>query len=388
MGLSRAMAARTAAAVLIVLGTSAALSASDNTHKSTEPRSGAPAANTTAGKPGKGNNPGSTEARSGENKSNSKTSGKSTPAELSMAGGNAPSGNENSANPDANTTAAETKNTTKTDTGAGNSNEQQATYTADEALAMLKEGNARWVSGNTTSPNSDASRRRETAAGQHPFVTVITCADSRCPVERLFDRGVGEVFVSRVAGNVIGDHAAGTIEYGVEHLHTPLVLVMGHTGCGAVKAAAANAHPGHNIDSLIAEITPAVERARQTQPNATGEEFLNIAVRENVYQQMFDLLKTSPLTATMVQNGQVKLIGAVYDISTGKVEFIGEHPWQQQLIEAMNLPKDNPATPTVASKENVKPSARAATKAEPTSEPLPNSTTADAESDGDEHAGH
>lgn len=205
----------------------------------------------------------------------------------------------------------------------------------DQALTLLTEGNARWVAGNPTSPNADPSRRRETAAGQNPFVTVITCADSRCPVERLFDRGVGDVFVARVAGNVIDANVAGTVEYGVEHLHTPLIVVMGHTACGAVKAAASGAKVGHNIDSLLAEIAPAVQRAKSTNPGIEGDALVTAAIRENVYQSMFDLLKTSPLTAEMVSQNKVRLVGAVYDLSTGKVEFLGAHPWQDQLIQAM-----------------------------------------------------
>lgn len=228
---------------------------------------------------------------------------------------------------------------------------ESAPLNAQQALKMLKDGNARWVAGNPTAPNSDASRRRVTATdGQNPFVTVVTCADSRCPVERLFDRGVGDVFVSRIAGNVIGNHAAGTIEYGVEHLHTPLVVVMGHTSCGAVKAAAAGAKPGHNINSLISEITPAVVRAQAANPGASDEQIVNAAIRENVYQSMFELLKTSPMTAKFVQEGKVELVGAVYDISTGKVEFLGTHPWQTQLLEAM-LPRTDAATTATANAE-------------------------------------
>lgn len=225
------------------------------------------------------------------------------------------------------------------------------TYTPDQALSMLVEGNARWVSGNPTSPNTDASRRSQTAQnGQFPFVTVITCADSRCPVERIFDRGVGDVFVARVAGNVVDTNTAGTVEYGVEHLHTPVIVVMGHTACGAVKAACAGAKPGHNIDALLSEISPAVARAKTLNPNAQGDEFINIAIRENVFQSIFDLLNTSPMTAKFVQEKKVKLVGAVYDISTGKVEFLGEHPWQDQLIQA-TLPRANPTSHETAGAE-------------------------------------
>src|SRR5262249_10338084 len=113
---------------------------------------------------------------------------------------------------------------------------------AEEGLKLLKEGNARWGAGKPENPATEAWRRELLAeAGQKPFVTVLACSDSRVPVERLFDRGVGDVFVVRVAGNVIGGDESGSIEYGIEHLHTPLLVIMGHTKCGAVQAAATHA---------------------------------------------------------------------------------------------------------------------------------------------------
>jgi carbonic anhydrase len=208
--------------------------------------------------------------------------------------------------------------------------------TAQGALEALKAGNARWVSGKATSPNTGAERRADTAAnGQKPFVTIYTCADSRLPVERIFDCGVGDVFVLRLAGNVIGEHSAGTIEYGVDHLHTPLLVVMGHTKCGAVGAACAGGHAGGNVDSLLAEIAPAVERAKKVHPEATDAQLVEFAVRENVWQSIFDLLRTSEGVRGMVVEGKVTVVGAVCDISTGKVDFLGEHPWQSQLLQAL-----------------------------------------------------
>jgi len=206
----------------------------------------------------------------------------------------------------------------------------------DEAIQWLREGNERWASGKTRSPNSDAQRRKETAAGgQTPFAAVLTCADSRLPVERVFDRGVGDVFVARVAGNVVGPHCAGTLEYGIEHLHVPVVVVMGHTKCGAVKAACEGGKAGGNVDSLLEEIKPAVARARSAHPDEDADALVDDAVRENVWQSVFDLLKTSAVVREGVHAGTVKLVGAVCDISTGKVEFLGEHPWQEQLLQAM-----------------------------------------------------
>ena len=215
--------------------------------------------------------------------------------------------------------------------------EVTAKVTADAAQALLKEGNLRWSSGRTTSPNVDSERMNALAdQGQTPFATIITCSDSRIPVERVFDRGVGDLFVIRVAGNRAGDSETGTVEYGVEHLKTPLLVVMGHSKCGAVAAAASKAQLHGKVAQLVAGIEPAVERARRLNPGADEKELATLAIRENVWQTVFDLYRTSSTVRAMVEKGDVKVVGAVYDIATGKVEFLGEHPWQQELISAMN----------------------------------------------------
>ncbi|MCC6969941.1 MAG: carbonic anhydrase [Phycisphaerales bacterium] len=218
------------------------------------------------------------------------------------------------------------------------------TITAEQALTFLTEGNARWVANTPLAPNTDSSRRADvTENGQKPFVTVLTCADSRLPVERLFDRGVGDVFVVRVAGNVAGDSETGTIEYGVGHLNTPLLVVMGHTKCGAVAAAASGAEVHGHIAQLVSQITPAVERAKRANPNLIGAELAAASVKENVWQTVFQLFKTSPEFLEAVQGGKVKVVGAVCDISTGKVEWMGEHPWQSELIAAFAPKSGNTA---------------------------------------------
>jgi carbonic anhydrase len=202
------------------------------------------------------------------------------------------------------------------------------------ALKLLQEGNERWVAGKFENPNTNAERRNQQAAdGQTPFVTVLTCADSRLPVERVFDRGVGEVFVIRVAGNVVGPHEAGTIEYGAGHLNSRLLVVMGHTKCGAVVAACSDGKFNQNVGSLVENIKPAVERAKSNGA-AEGARLAAAAVKENVWQSVFDLLRTSPDLCKMVKAGQVKIVGAVCDVSTGKVEWMGEHPWQDALVQA------------------------------------------------------
>jgi carbonic anhydrase len=208
---------------------------------------------------------------------------------------------------------------------------------AEAALNLLREGNTRWTSGQTQNPSATAERRNQTAEqGQHPFVTILTCADSRIPVERVFDRGVGELFVIRVAGNVAGGSETGTIEYGVGHLHTPLLVVMGHTKCGAVAAAAQNADVHGKVAELVGRIKPAVERAKRNFPSAEGAELASTSIRENVWQSIFTLYQQSPDLRSAVAGGSLKVVGAIYDISTGRVEFLGEHPWQAELLAATN----------------------------------------------------
>lgn len=235
------------------------------------------------------------------------------------------------------TTRPNTPATTKSQEPATATTNPDATVSSDEALQMLMDGNARWVSGTPQNPNVDPARRQDVSdKGQKPFAIVYTCADSRLPVERVFDRGVGDVFVSRIAGNVIAEHEAGTIEYAVDHLNAPLLVVMGHTKCGAVKAAIAGNSVTPSIDTILNEIKPAVERAKSQNPDAPEDQLLTAAVRENVWQSVYDLLKSSQVVREHVAQGKVKVVGAVCDIATGKVTFMGEHPWQSQLVDAFN----------------------------------------------------
>jgi carbonic anhydrase len=203
--------------------------------------------------------------------------------------------------------------------------------TSDEALQMLVDGNARFVSGAVQHPHADEARIAETSKGQHPFVTIISCSDSRVPPELLFDAGLGDLFVIRVAGNVSDTDEIGTAEYGTEHLGTPLVVVMGHTSCGAVKAVCTNAEVGGSIPGLVDNVVPAVQHAKDAT-GLEGEALVPTAVHMNVWQSMADLLSNSPIIAELVESGKVKVVGAVYDISTGAVEWMGEQPHQDEYI--------------------------------------------------------
>jgi carbonic anhydrase len=203
-----------------------------------------------------------------------------------------------------------------------------------EALRKLEEGNQRFVEGKNTFPDINAERRRETAQnGQHPFATIISCSDSRLPVEILFDQGIGDTFVIRVAGNVCNTDEIGSAEYGAEHLGTPVLVVLGHGKCGAVTAVVKGGELPGSIPALVHGIIPAVEKAKHSHPDAQGDALVTAAIEANVWQSIEDLLKKSPLLGERVQEGKLKIVGALYDIEDGHIKLLGEHPEQSRLLE-------------------------------------------------------
>jgi len=226
--------------------------------------------------------------------------------------------------------------------------------TPDAALARLVEGNKRFVAGASKHDHADEARRCEThTSGQHPVAAVLSCADSRVPVEIVFDQGIGDLFVIRVAGNVADTNEIGTIEYGVGHLNIPLVVVVGHTKCGAVTAVVDGAKVGGSLPGLLDNIAPAAEKAKSDNPHAQKLTIVNAAIRANVFQSIADLLKRSEEVRGAVKAGKVKIVGGVYDLHAGTFELIGPHPAETTLLagEAMqNLsPAVEPAAPSAAS---------------------------------------
>lgn len=211
---------------------------------------------------------------------------------------------------------------------------------ADQALKILQEGNTRFIQGKVDHPNQDFMTRSKTYAdGQAPFACVLSCSDSRVPVEILFDRGVGDVFVVRVAGNIANVNEIASIEYGIDHLNVPLLVVLGHSKCGAVTAVVQKAEAHGNIPYLIKSIVPAVETARKQNPHASGDSLVNDAIKANIWQAIADLYKNSPTVAEKVKNNKAKVIGAFYELETGKVTWMGEHPDQQKLLPASSAVK-------------------------------------------------
>ncbi len=190
--------------------------------------------------------------------------------------------------------------------------------TPAQAAARLVEGNARFVSGRAQHPRQTPDRRREVANGQHPFAVILGCADSRTSPEVLFDQGLGDLFVVREAGNVVDDHAIGSIEYGVAHLHAPLIVVLGHSRCGAVAAArdvlAAKGRAEGHIESLVVAIRPAVE--------ATVGEDVDATCKANIRNIVHTLRTSEPVLRHMAESGDIKVVGAYYDLDTGEVAFL------------------------------------------------------------------
>ena len=194
-------------------------------------------------------------------------------------------------------------------------------YTADEALARLVDGNERFVRGEARFPTIQKEILAELAKGQRPYATVLGCSDSRVPPELIFDAGFGELFITRVAGNVISPEVFGTLQYAGVHLRTPLFVVLGHEGCGAVNAAlAARTGPREQtrIALLLDNILPGL---RDLPPGLAPDEEARTAVEANVRWSMRQLEETPEVRARRAE-GVMKLVGAVYELTTGRVRFL------------------------------------------------------------------
>jgi carbonic anhydrase len=194
--------------------------------------------------------------------------------------------------------------------------------TAQEALARLVAGNKRFVLGKARFPTVQKEVLAELAKGQQPYATVLGCSDSRVPPELVFDAGFGELFIVRVAGNVISPEIMGSLQYAGVHLHTPLFVVLGHEGCGAVQAAlAAKLHGKRDrarIELLMRNILPGL---KDIGPEMAPQDQLDAAVEANVRWSMHQLLET-PEGKARIEEGIMKLVGAVYELKTGRVRFL------------------------------------------------------------------
>jgi carbonic anhydrase len=192
---------------------------------------------------------------------------------------------------------------------------------AAEVLRELKAGNDHHVAKRYTHPHQTAARQRELTGSQAPHAIILSCADSRVAPEIVLDQGLGDLFDIRVAGNIASDAELASIEYAAEHLHTPLLVVMGHQKCGAVTAAAESGEADGHLPALLALIRPAVEKAK-AQPG----DLIDNAVRINVENVVRQIRASKPLLGALADRGQLMVVGAVYSLDTGRVEWLPQNP--------------------------------------------------------------
>lgn len=190
-------------------------------------------------------------------------------------------------------------------------------------LGKLEWGNASYAKGKPTAPRRDkATRERLATEGQKPFAIVITCSDSRVPPEIILDQGLGDLFVVRVAGNVVGELEIASIEYAVAHLEVPLIITLGHTECGAVKASVQEGKTEGNLPALIKQIKPAVETVKRRWPYLKDEVLVERVIHENVRQTLRTLWNKSEVVRTHAEAGKLSFAGGVYDLFTGTIEWV------------------------------------------------------------------
>jgi len=191
------------------------------------------------------------------------------------------------------------------------------TLNVQQSLKKLLDGNKRCVVCKQENPRQDARRRKEVSTGQKPFAVIVGCSDSRIPPNLIFDQGLGDLFVVRLAGNIIDNAALGSIEYAVEHLGTKLVMVLGHGKCGAVTAASQSADALGHVSTIVKAIQPAVKKARKMQGD-----LIENATRMNVSIMVKKIKSSKPILAEMVNKGEIEVIGAYFNIETGAVELL------------------------------------------------------------------
>jgi carbonic anhydrase len=192
----------------------------------------------------------------------------------------------------------------------------KATMSAARALQLLLDGNRRFTNGKMEHPNQSPDRRVEVAKGQHPFAAVLSCSDSRVPPEVIFDRGLGDLFVVRVAGNVATDLTIESLDYSVKHLGVRVVFILGHTQCGAVTAAVIGHTEEGDVGPMLKELQPVVAESK----GQAGDPVEN-AIRDNVYYVMHKVA-ASPEFQPMIKDGELKIMGGIYDLATGKIEML------------------------------------------------------------------
>jgi len=199
---------------------------------------------------------------------------------------------------------------------------QREKLTADDIIALMKKGNARFRLGKE-SPHDYLAQQKASAKGQYPAAVILSCIDSRAPAETIMDLGIGDCFNARVAGNIANDDILGSMEFACKVAGAKVVLVMGHTACGAIKGAIDNVQLG-NLTGLLAKIRPAVEATQyEGERSSKNYGFVDAVARKNVELTMVDIHQRSAVLADLERSGAIKIVGAMYNLETGKVEFFG-----------------------------------------------------------------
>jgi carbonic anhydrase len=200
----------------------------------------------------------------------------------------------------------------------------QAAMTPEQVLADLKAGNERFVAGKLTPRDYLAQAESTAANGQFPKAVILGCVDSRVPPEIIFDQGIGDVFVGRVAGNVEDVNLVGSLEFATKVAGSKVVVILGHTACGAIKGAADGVELG-NLTELLNDFDAPIARADEAtegEANSKNLAFLNLAIEENVRQTIADIMDQSPIISEMVANGELLVVGGVYDLASGQVTWL------------------------------------------------------------------
>ncbi|KAA3631175.1 MAG: carbonic anhydrase [Bacteroidetes bacterium] len=201
--------------------------------------------------------------------------------------------------------------------------ESQAKITPSMAVDMLKEGNARFMNGNMLKRDLH-SQIGQTATGQFPFASVVSCIDSRIPTEVIFDQGIGDIFNARIAGNFVNDDILGSLEFACKLAKSKVIVVMGHTSCGAVKGACDHAELG-KLTQMLDKIMPAVnaiETPEGEDRSSKNLDFVNSVAEKNVELTIDNIKADSEVLNAMYENGEIDIVGAMYDVKTGRVKFL------------------------------------------------------------------
>jgi len=201
--------------------------------------------------------------------------------------------------------------------------ESQAAVTPEIALQLLKDGNKRFLDKATVSRSYD-KQIELTTSGQYPFAAVVSCIDSRIPTEIVFDQGIGDIFNARIAGNFVNEDILGSLEFACKIAGSKLIVIMGHTSCGAVKGACDHAELG-NLTAMLDKIKPALERVKTEEGvdrSSNNIDFVNQVAVQNVHLTIAKLKQDSPVLNEMIANGEIQVVAAMYDVASGEVSFI------------------------------------------------------------------